>query len=989
MELPAGVDETFDALVFDWVGTAVAHLRADATAIRRRIESLCGAGVHVFVVSRDDAGEVDAQLRVRPSGRGSLHLCGGSGSEVVEVTRHGLVPVSRRQATAAEDRALDRAAARAVDELRGRGVDARLVPDRSSGRTIDLAPGGRLADPGGAGVAAPPHEVSERCPPAGTGTIGDVVALAGEAARAAGLGSARVTSDGQHLSIGLTDKSDSARFAAAWLAGRGVTGQLVLVAGDELGAAGGVPGSDSPMVVDELARARFVSVGREPGGVPEGVLHLGGGPARFLELLDAQIERRAAHRVPQVDADPAWVVTLPGDPARERVAEALGALPNGWAGTRGSREDPGPASLPLFAVAGAYEDDGHLLHGPAWTSLTTRPAPARHVTRLLDLRTGTLARLDPTGALRSIRFVSASARHTMALRAEGQLEPPLAGSDPALAGVDERDGAATSVAHAGLGRTRIAVATRDRWESRGDRAAVERLAAWAAGSPAQDTGRRAAARLAGASALGFDALLADHRAAWAARWLDADVAIEGGPGADEDQLAARFAVFHLLAAAAETGEAAVGARGLTGDAYGGHVFWDADVFVLPALAAIRPDAARAMLEYRVRRLPAARAEAAARGLAGARFPWESARDGRDVTPRLLHGAHGEPIPILTGMHEEHIVADVAWAADRYAAWTGDDAFLPEGPGRDLAVETARYWASRIRVDRSGRGHLYGVMGPDEYHEVVDDNAFTNVMARWNLTRGAELLGSSGRAADAEEAARWRELATGLVDGWDPERRLYEQFAGYFGLQPMLVAQVARPPVAIDVLLGHDRVARSQLIKQADVLMLHHLLPTAVVPGSLEPCIDFYEPRTAHGSSLSPAISASLLARAGRAEAALDLYRVAARLDLDDLTGTTAGGLHLATMGGLWQALAHGFLGIRAVADGLSVDPHLPGDWSALSMRFRFRGQRVRVRATHHEVVVTFGEPMRLRVAGGDVEEHQPPRLTVPLSDPTPTGRSRP
>ena len=333
-----------------------------------------------------------------------------------------------------------------------------------------------------------------------------------------------------------------------------------------------------------------------------------------------------------------------------------------------------------------------------------------------------------------------------------------------------------------------------------------------------------------AEALGFDALLAEHRCAWAQMWEDADVVIEGDhDDVSQDQLAARFAVFHLLAAAAPVGEAAVGARGLTGQAYEGHVFWDADVFVLPALAAIRPAAARAMLEYRIRRLPAARELAKAHGLAGARFPWESAGDGRDVTPSHVRGPHGNMIPIATGAHEEHIVADVAWAAAHYAAWTGDTKFLA-GTGRDLVVETARYWASRIRRDAAGRGHLDQLMGPDEYHQLVDDNAYTNVMARWNLRRGAAVLTQT--KGDPEEAETWRALADCLVDGWDPERGLYEQFAGYFDLEPLLMSQIGAPPLAVDMVLGSERVAGSQLIKQADVLMLYHLLPDEVVPDSL-------------------------------------------------------------------------------------------------------------------------------------------------------------
>jgi trehalose/maltose hydrolase-like predicted phosphorylase len=344
-----------------------------------------------------------------------------------------------------------------------------------------------------------------------------------------------------------------------------------------------------------------------------------------------------------------------------------------------------------------------------------------------------------------------------------------------------------------------------------------------------------------------------------------------------------------------------------------------------------------MLEYRIRRLPGARATALSLGLRGARFPWESAGDGSDVTPRQVTGLHGEIIPITTGPHEEHIVADVAWSAARYAAWTGDERFLV-GAGRDLLVDTARYWASRIRIDAEGHGHLFGVEGPDEYHEVVDDNAYTNVMARWNLSQGAKLLAKTDPAS--AEARQWLTLADELVDGWNSERGLYEQFTGYFDLEPLLMSEVAAPPVAVDVLLGPVRVAGSQLIKQADVLMLHHLVPEEMVAGSLGPCLAFYEPRTAHGSSLSPAISASLLARSGQPDRALELFRMAARLDLDDLTGTTAGGLHLATMGGVWQALAYGFLGLRAEGSvagrgTLAVDPCLPEAWSRLGLTFVF------------------------------------------------------
>jgi len=907
---------TFDAVVCAWEGTAVGDRGAGAGALGQRVEALCAAGVHLFIVSRGPVEEVDGALRARPTGRGALYLCVDGGEKIYRVTEHGPVSIPHPPPGA-------EAAAQAAQAARG-------------------------GDHGGQ-----PGDPTDRPSARGRGS----------------------------LDADPVDRPDPVGLAARWLARRGVTGQLILVAGAGLGRSGGFAGDGASVRVPELARAVVVSVSEEPETTAESVVHLGGGPGAFLALLDGELARRAARRVPSVDADPRWVVELPVNVLGEQVLESLGALGNGWAATRGSREETVPARSPLFAVSGAYADDGRLGRGPIWTDLALVGGLRRDgERRLVDLRTGVLVRRDAASGFASLRFVSAADPHAMALRAEGR-QGDLRGGRPVR---DPRDGARARMLSDGvwLGRARltddeIAVAAADHRSTDEGRSTVERLAGWWV-DRAGAAGDQAVRQLAEARAIGFDGLLADHRAAWAQRWRDAEVVIEGTADAEADELAARFAVFHLLSAAPDSGEAAVGARGLTGEAYGGHVFWDADVFVLPALAAVRPRAARAMLEYRVRRLPAARAAARAQHRSGARFPWESAGDGSDVTPRLVRGAHGEVIRIATGTHEEHIVADVAWSAVQYTAWSGDEGFCVREGGRDLVVEAARYWASRIRRDAGSRGHLYGVMGPDEYHEVVDDNAYTNVMARWNLVRGAELLEGGGQVEDAQEATRWRELAGSLVDGWNADRGLYEQFAGYFDLDPLVVAQFARAPVAIDMLLGPRRVARSQLIKQADVLMLHHLVPDEVVAGSLAACLDFYEPRTAHGSSLSPAISASLLARDGRPEDALEHFRMAARLDLDDLTGTTAGGLHLATMGGVWQALAYGFLGLRAVPFGLSVDPCLPQAWAALSLRLRFRGRRVKVRATHEQVAIACDGPISVSIGGQAFRQCNPPGRTFPI-----------
>ena len=725
---------------------------------------------------------------------------------------------------------------------------------------------------------------------------------------------ARVTSDAKHVEIGLTDKGDGSRWLFCELWRSGVAPALVLVVGDEFGSLGGLPGSDSHLLVPDAARATVVSVGLEPTGTPPGVLALGGGPPAFLGVLEDQLARRRRRDVPEVDDDPAWTLTVEGlDPSLERVHESLLALADGRLGTRGIPALGNTTTDPAVFLAGVYEGLGpasELAQAPIWPRLSSSAAPVPR-RRRLDMRTGVL-RED--GLVESVRFSSFARPATAVLRASGPRELLPRGS---------RRTVGRSIRAAFLDRRRGG--------------SFERIASYDVDP------NTAAAALAAAADARFERLLDEHRRTWAQRWDEADVVIEGDANL---QHAVRLALFHLMGSVGDLEEAAVGARGLTGVGYRGHVFWDSDVFVLPFLAATHPRAARSMLEYRVRRLPAALAAARSNGRSGARFAWESAADGSDVTPSTAVFPTGARVAIRTGELEEHIVADVAWAASHYLDWTGDAAFEAGGGGQ-LIVETARYWSSRVRYDGDGRAHILGVIGPDEYHEPVDDNAYTNVIARWNLRRAARITG-----VDERERRTWLEIADALVDGYDETSGLYEQFAGFFELEPIVIAEVVpRRPVAADLLLGAERTAGAQVLKQADVLMLHHLVPDEVAADSLAPNLDFYEPRTAHGSSLSPAIHAAVLARAGRYRAALGVLAVAARLDLDDLTGTTAAGLHLATMGGLWQALAFGFGGLRIRNDRFVVDPRLPLEWNALELGLRFRGHPFRLRIDRSGVSV--------------------------------------
>ncbi len=528
-------------------------------------------------------------------------------------------------------------------------------------------------------------------------------------------------------------------------------------------------------------RVSVVSVLQESpaGGLPPSMHSRDGGGSACLALLRQQADRWDAGLVPGVDHDPGWTVTIHGDDPRQRRAhQSLLTVADTRFGTRGVREEDGLGSLPLVLAVGVFDNTATpptLLAGPTWTGLDLlEPVDTRRDRRTLDLRGGVLFR-ESSGEpvpLRTLRFASLARPGCFAMRAEGGVEwlrtsqaliPPA--NDGTFVRTQRGD---LSHAHADTGAGGlIAAATVQRERHAGGRRVVDRLAFYAADPDGRPMLDAAKAGLTEADRLGFDALLREHRSAWARRWDDALVCIDGDP---DLELAVRFSLFQLMASVPTDGEAAVGARGVSGPSYRGHVFWDADVFALPFFAATCPPAARAMLEYRLRRLGPAYRAAAERGLRGARFPWESARGGEDVTPRWDTPPHGPPIRIYTGEHEEHIVADVAWAAWQYAAWTGDRGFL-QGPGRPLLLDTARYWASRISVDADGRGHIDDVIGPDEYHERVDDNVFTNVMARWNLRRAAELAHDApGRDGVAPgEIDEWRRLADASSTTTTPTR----------------------------------------------------------------------------------------------------------------------------------------------------------------------------------------------------------------------------
>ena len=436
------LDRSFDLVVFDWDGTAVPDRGADAAGVRRRIESLSAAGVHVAVVTGTHVGNVDGQLKARPVGPGELHLCVNRGSEVFAVGPDGPELVWRREATPAEDMALDRAAELAVSRLAERGIPAKVVSQRLNRRKIDIIPEPAWEDPPKAVIDRLLSAVTELLTSHGiVSGLAGAVAVGLDAARDAGLADARVTSDAKHVEIGLTDKGDSLRWLAAWAGSLGIGAGLMLILGDEFGSLGSVLGSDSVMLVPDLTRATAVSVGVEPSGVPAGVLHCPGGPPTFLALLDEQLQRRRDLRVPSVDEDPAWVIRLDDARERRRVNESLLALSNGRVGVRCGREEDGAGSEPLVLVSSVYTAGviPQLLPGPVWPSLVVRGEGAGDDRWVLDLRTGVVARHRGGSGrpVRTFRVTFARRHHRAGDAGRGAVQP--AGGRSGAAPADRRD----------------------------------------------------------------------------------------------------------------------------------------------------------------------------------------------------------------------------------------------------------------------------------------------------------------------------------------------------------------------------------------------------------------------------------------------------------------------------------------------------------------------------------------------------------------------
>ncbi|MEO3845489.1 glycosyl hydrolase family 65 protein [Streptomyces sp. B22F1] len=507
----------------------------------------------------------------------------------------------------------------------------------------------------------------------------------------------------------------------------------------------------------------------------------------------------------------------------------------------------------------------------------------------------------------------------------------------------------------------------------------------------------------------FTALLASHTAAWDHLWQRTGLCVPGKAGG-----ILRLHLFHLLQTLSPHTarlDAGVPARGLHGEAYRGHVFWD-ELFVLPYLNLHLPEVSRALLDYRHRRLPAARRAAAAAGYRGAMYPWQSGSDGREETQEMhLNPRSGHWLPDHSRL-QHHVGLAVAYNVWQYGQATGDTAYL-YGRGAETVLEVARFFADLAAWDPAyGRHRIRGVLGPDEYHDAypdarrpgLDDNAYTNVMAAWVLARARELLAGlpgarrrelAGRMRlGEEETTRWEEVSRTLHVPF--HRDVISQFEGYGELADFdwdgyrsRYGDIRRLDRILEA--EGDSVNRYQASKQADVLMLGYLFSPAElgdVFGRLghrmddelwRRTVDYYLARTSHGSTLSSLVHGWVLARARRSSAWTYCQEALASDVADIQGGTTGEGIHLGAMAGTLDMVQRGLTGLAVREDALWLDPVPMPQMSEYVLRLRYRGHR--------------GIELRLR-AGRlhvDVPQSAEPPLTLVLPDRTVTvepGESR-
>ncbi|HUO97316.1 MAG TPA: glycosyl hydrolase family 65 protein [Rhizomicrobium sp.] len=704
-------------------------------------------------------------------------------------------------------------------------------------------------------------------------------------------------------------------------------------------------------------------------------------------------------------------------------------IANGHMGYRGTLDEFGPDEFVAVTLAGVFDRVGDAWREPVnapnagftqvvvdGKPVSVLASPIRHHRQSLDLRNAAFARETvfeaggKTVDIRSARFLSA-ARPNLGVISYAvscnkpadieihtgidagiwdlngphfrDLRPEMDGEVLVVTGLTAESGTNVAVAESaaiafgtqghGLRERRNLRIVRFRAEPGVTYAFVKYFAVYAG----DDARRAAIAAVTDARRDGYASVVAEHDACWAGRWALCDAVIEGD---DTAQIALRYSIFQLLIAAPVTGSGnSIPARALSGQAYKGAVFWDTEMFMLPFFLHTWPEKAVELLRYRIRTLEGARRKARTEGAGfrGAFYAWESQETGDDACTYFNIGDPLTKRELRTHFRDKqvHISGDVAVAMWQYFKVTGDDSVLLEG-GAEVILECARFYYSYAYFKKDkNRYEILDVIGPDEYHERVNNNAFTNLVARATFEIASAAADHLRRNRPEAFEALVRKLGIGdelnlfaeaarqlYVPEPDPDTALIEQFDGYFNLKDVPVDELKAQRIHPDEYLGAAQglAVPTQVIKQADVVMMLSLFKDRFGNDVKKANWEYYEPRTEHGSSLSACAYALVAAEFGDLDFAYKYFLKTARLDLEAKynvhVGTVfTGGSHPAANGGAWMTAVFGFGGLTANESHVRIQPRLYRTWKSLQFNLAYKGDRFAVAVAHDSVEVIASE----------------------------------
>lgn len=480
---------------------------------------------------------------------------------------------------------------------------------------------------------------------------------------------------------------------------------------------------------------------------------------------------------------------------------------------------------------------------------------------------------------------------------------------------------------------------------------------------------------------GYHNLCQDHQKEYDAYWKYAGIDIEGA--GDEEKAAIAFAQYHLLGMTPyHTSKYSIGAKGLTGEGYKGHVFWDAELFILPYFIYTFPETARDLLIFRYKGLEGARKKAREYGYEGAMFPWEVAADGREQTPlyAALNIHTGKAAKVWSGIKEHHVTADIIYAVWEYYRVTGDGEFMQEY-GYELTLEAAAFWVSRTKWNRDKQYfEINDIIGPDEYTEHVNNNAYSNYMARYCIMKGLEVLEETDGSVK-EELKKWKEkkkewqyAAQHLYIPKPNEDKIIPQDDTF--LSKKLLPDIEKyrnshKKQAVLMDYSREEVVDMQVLKQADVVMLLNLFPDSFPADVVKKNVLFYEDRTLHDSSLSVCAHAIACADIGEEDMAYRFFRQSMEIDINDNPNDSTDGIHAASLGGIWNCVIRGFAGVK-IRDGyLEINPHLPKHWKSMHFYVNMNSAYLEITITGQDVQVCLEgsaiKPVRVKVDGRFIE----------------------